>query len=283
MLTLKNRDSDIWISTQFTTQEALKATTHLAIGAHQDDLEFMAYEGIAACYQKSDLWFTGITVTDGRGSSRVGPYSNISDDKMREIRREEQRRAAEVGDYAAQFQLDYQSSAVKGPDRDKVTEDIAAILQQMRPDTVYLHQPADKHDTHIAVLTASIAALRQTADHHRPQKVVGCEMWRSLDWLDDSAKVLLDCSLHPELFEQLTAVYDSQISGGKRYDHAIVGRQRANATFFDSHSPDQSELLTWGIDLTPLVQDFSLSLSDFIQNHLDQLTQDVVQRIQKYT
>ena len=49
----------------------LPLTTHLGVGAHQDDLEFMALHGILECYQRPDRWFSGIMVTDGRGSSRI--------------------------------------------------------------------------------------------------------------------------------------------------------------------------------------------------------------------
>ena len=43
MLALSNQASDFWIPQNFDLSEALGQTTHLAIGAHQDDLEFMAY------------------------------------------------------------------------------------------------------------------------------------------------------------------------------------------------------------------------------------------------
>lgn len=283
MLDLRNKASDIWIHPQFELCDALAKTTHLAIGAHQDDLEFMAYEGISECYESEDQWFTGVTVTDGRGSSRVGPYATFSDDEMRDIRRAEQRKAAECGQYAAQFQLDYTSSEVKGTERASITEDIAKVLRLMKPDTVYLHQPADKHDTHVAVMAACIEALRRTADHHIPKRISGCEMWRGLDWLADSKKIAMDFSQHPRLFEELTRIFDSQITGGKRYDNAVIGRCRANATFFDSHKPDQTELVTWGIDLTPLIQNPSLTIYDFILGHLQELTQDVASRVNRFS
>ena len=51
--------------------DAINRTTHLGIGAHQDDLEFMAFHGILACYDCTDRWFGGVTITDGRGSGAV--------------------------------------------------------------------------------------------------------------------------------------------------------------------------------------------------------------------
>ncbi|MBH54797.1 MAG: PIG-L family deacetylase [Opitutaceae bacterium] len=283
MLNLHNEKADILVIPKFELRKALQVTTHLAIGAHQDDLEFMASEGILTCFDAHDKWFTGITVTDGRGSPRIGPYSNYNDEQMRELRRQEQRNAAEIGQYAAQIQLDYKSSEVKGSNRKPAVDDLVQILKEMHPRTIYLHQPADKHDTHVAVMMASIEALRSSKDHHIPDRIIGCEGWRGLDWLADDDKVPLDSSKHPALFQKLTQQFDSQISGGKRYDLAVQGRLRANATFFDSYSPDQGELIAWGIDLKPLVLDPSLSMENFIFGHLNQLTQDVTERIRKFS
>ena len=280
MLALSNQASDFWIPQNFDLSEALGQTTHLAIGAHQDDLEFMAYEGIFACYHSDEKWFTRITVTDGRGRSRMSPYSKYTDN---EIHRAEQRKAAEVRQYAAQLRLDYKSSEVKGNGRAAVTQDIVKVLRLMKPNTVYLHQPADEHDTHIAVMTAAIEALRLTANHHQPERIIGCEMWHGLDWLADAKKVAMDFSRYPELFKELTLIFDSQITGGKRYDQAVVSSCRSNATFYDSHSPDQTELISWGIDLTPFIRNYSLTISDFILGHLKQNTQDIEKGVQKFS
>ena len=278
-----NKDADIWLRDGLSVDEALTRTTHLGIGAHQDDLEFMAYEGIAACYDCDDRWFSGITVTDGRGSSRTGPFANLTDEEIREIRRKEQRTAAEIGHYSAQFQLDYPSSLLKGEGRPQVIGDILNVLEKARPDVVYLHQPADKHDSHIAVLRCSIEALRQTAAIHVPERVIGCEVWRSLDWLDDSEKVAMVCDAYPNLSAKLYAVFESQIAGGKRYDLAVEGRRRANATMFDSHGSDIYQSVAWGIDLKPLVVNPDLSIEAFILEKIGRLSQDVKDRVQKYS
>ncbi len=92
---------------------ALRRTTHLAISAHQDDIEIMAVDGILKCYGKSDQWFTGVVVTDGAGSPRAGLYKDFSDEQMRQIRVVEQKKAAMVGGYAAQALLDFPSAIVK--------------------------------------------------------------------------------------------------------------------------------------------------------------------------
>lgn len=260
---------------------ALKRTTHLAIGAHQDDLEIFAYHGISECYGQRDKWFTGVTVTNGAGSSRVGVYENYTDDEMTQVRVEEQNKAAFVGDYAAQFQLDYASSEVKDTQNSAATEDLTKILKSAAARTVYLHNPADKHDTHIAVLAKSIAALRALPDNFKPEAVYGCEVWRDLDWMLDGDKSVLDCSKYQNMANSLVALYDSQISGGKRYDLATAGRRLANATYFDSHSSDDATALTWAMDLTPLVQDASLSIKDYTLSYIDRFREDVASKLDR--
>ena len=49
--------------------------------------------------------FTGVVVTDGRGSPRDDLYKDYTDEEMRLVRFKEQRKAAVVGEYAAQVIL----------------------------------------------------------------------------------------------------------------------------------------------------------------------------------
>ena len=116
--------------------------------------------GIAACFGRGDRWFTGVTVTDGGGSVRAGKYADHTDDEIIEVRRLEQRKAALVGEYACQVQLMYPSSDIKKPDNEGVIADLRAVLETARPQVVYLHNPADRHDTHVAAFCRALSALR---------------------------------------------------------------------------------------------------------------------------
>jgi LmbE family N-acetylglucosaminyl deacetylase len=263
--------------------KALARTTHLCLAAHQDDIEIMAYHGIAECYGRKDCGFTGVVVTDGAGSPRTGPFARYTDDEMKAVRRDEQRRAAKLGKYSAAIQLAHPSRVVKDAKTDVVRTDLTAILRACRADVVYLHNPADKHDTHVAVFLRCLEALRALPKRHRPKQVLGCEVWRNLDWLVDTDKVLLDDSPKPALAAKLIGAFQSQIAGGKRYDLAIAGRRLANATFHTSHAADRAAAVTWAMDLTPLVQDDQLSVEQFTLAHLERLRSDVQARLQKFT
>ncbi|MEI6280081.1 MAG: PIG-L family deacetylase, partial [Verrucomicrobiae bacterium] len=234
------------------TPEPLGRITHLGIGAHQDDLEFMTFHGILACFRSREKWFGGVTCTDGAGSSRAGDYADFTDEEMQRVRIREQEAAAVVGNYGAMIQLGYPGSAVKSSSDPSLKNDLLQILTATRPDVVYTHNPADKHDTHIGVFVATIQALREMPSADRPKAVYGCEVWRGLDWMPDKEKVVHHVATHENLAAALNGVFDSQIAGGKRYDLATLGRRRANATFFESHAVDECESVAFAMDLTPL-------------------------------
>ena len=147
-----NPDADFFVPDGTPQEAALKRTTHLCVSAHQDDIEIMAQAGIAECFEAEGKFFTGVVATDGAGSPRAGPFAACSDVQMQVVRRTEQRRAAAIGKYNLQIQLAHPSGAVKIPGEPEVLADLAAIFGGARPEVVYLHNPADKHDTHVALL-----------------------------------------------------------------------------------------------------------------------------------
>ncbi len=264
-----------------TGPDALSRTTHLGIGAHQDDLEFMAFHGILACYDRTDRWFGGVTITDGRGSSRTGPFKDWTDDQIAAERIREQDAAAVIGQYSFMAQLGFGSAAVRNAQQTAVRDDLRRILEASRPEAVYLHNLADKHDTHVGCALRCIEAIRQMPKADRPKRVYGCEVWRDLDWLVDSEKTPMPISARPELARTLNEVFATQIAGGKRYDLAVLGRRTANATFSNAHSTDQESAMQWAMDLTPLVHDDNLDPIAYTVGFIDRLKADVTARLRK--
>ena len=260
---------------------ALARVTHLGVGAHQDDLEFMAFHGIVACFHSTTDWFGGVTCTNGSGSARTGAYADFTDEQMMAVRCKEQDQAAIVGRYGAMVQLDHPSKVVKDPADAALKDDLKAILAASKPRVVYTHNPADKHDTHIGVVVALLQAVRELPAAERPQAVHGCEVWRNLDWMADAEKVVHDVAGHDNLAAALNGIFDSQIAGGKRYDLAVIGRRRANATFFESHGVDASDALAFAMDLTPLVHDASLDLVEYVTAFIDRFRADVATKLHK--
>lgn len=273
--------AEVYIPDDLPLEEALARTTHLCIAAHQDDIEIMAAQPILECFQQKDKWFTGVVVTDGRGSPRDNLYKSYTDEDMRLVRFKEQRKAAIVGEYAAQILLDLPSKIVKDASNPATVEDILQILHATKPQFVFTHNLADKHDTHVGVALRTVEAIRRLDPAERPERLIGCEVWRALDWMDDSAKVKMDVTEHENLQFALLGVFDSQIAGGKRYDLASMGRRRANATYFESHGVDVTTGLSYGMDLTPLIQDTSLDPRTLVESLIQSFAQDVTDRLKR--
>lgn len=275
--------ADIFIPDGTSEKKAFERTTHLSIVTHQDDLEILAFHGIKECYKNSQNWFTGIVVGDGAGSARAGRYAKYSDAQMRETRREEQRAAARMGEYSAVVQLDYSSSEIKSSSsKASIEGDLEKILTECRAKTVYLHNPCDSHDSHVAVLRRCVQALRKLPKELQPLQLWGCEVWRDLDWLTGSDKKLLPVSEHHELQHKLCEVFDSQVSGGKRYDLATLARRKAHATFSASHEVDVETGITLAMDLMPLLKNSNLSIVDFAIGQIQNFQNDVKERLEKF-
>lgn len=261
---------------------ALKRTTHLGVGAHQDDLEIMAIDGILKCFKAQDGFFAGVTVTDGRSSARAGLYAQLSDEEMKTVRYLEQQKAATIGNYSAQVMLGYTSSQIKDKRNQKLQNDLEKIIARTSPKIIYTHNLADKHPVHIAVAMSVINAIRNLDVNCLPERVYGCEVWRDLDWLSDEEKVIFDCSDHVNLQAALLGVFDSQINGAKRYDTAVIGRRLANATFYEPFETDQYTHLVYAMDLTPLIKDKKLEIAEFVCEKIMNFKKDVSEKIRAY-
>ncbi len=278
---LNKPQAEWFIPDQKPIDEAVKRTTHMSIAAHQDDIEIMAYDGIVQCFGRDDKWFFGVVATDGSGSAREGIYKNYTDAEMIQIRKLEQKKAAFIGEFGALALLDYPSKEMKDPMNTDIVDEFAKLLLLAKPDVLYTHNLADKHDTHIGVTTKVIKAIRKLDKKDRPQKLYGCEVWRDLDWMVDQEKVEFDVSSHPNIAAALVEVFDSQIIGGKRYDLATAGRRLSNATYATSHKVDRSQAMSYAMDLTPLIEDDHLDITTYITDYIDRFKKDVHDRIQK--
>ncbi len=273
--------AEIFVPDGLLTDEALARTTHMAIAAHQDDVEVMAYDGILKCFQSDDKWFCSVVVTNGSGSPRDNLYRDYTDAAMRAVRRVEQKKAAVVGEYGAQVLLDYPSAAVKDGTNQDPVQDFVRLLTATQPQIVYTHNLADKHDTHVGVTLKVIEAIRRLPEAARPQHLYGCEVWRDLDWMVDQDKIAFDCSAHPNLQLALIGVFDSQISGGKRYDLATMGRRRAHATYHTPHGTDVTTGTIFAMDLTPLIKDPDKDILAYVQGFINRLARDVTDRLER--
>ncbi len=276
-MNLRKEGAEIFVPDGTPVAESLARATHMGIGAHQDDLEIMAYDGILRCFGQDDAWFLGVICTNGSGSPRDGLYGDYTDEMMMDVRRAEQKKAAVIGEYAAQALLNYSSKELRDPDNPDPRADLVDLLRAARPRFVYTHNFADKHTTHIGTVSRVVEAIRELDAGERPEALWGCEVWRDLDWLLDDEKVQFDIEGHENLEMSLLGVFDSQDLGGKRYDLATLGRRRAHATYAESHETDVTTAMIFAMDLTPLVEDDDLDVREFVKGHIDRFAAAVVE------
>lgn len=260
-------------------QQALARTTHLGIGAHPDDLEFMGWHPILQCLHHEQNHLTGVITSDGRSSSRTGMYARYSDDQMVQVRLREQQHAAVSGEYAATLSLMYEETGavMGGQDSEPLIADLMEVIRQTQPRVVFTHNLCDRHPHHVIVVLAVVEALRRL--EYLPDEFYGGEAWRGLDWMNPSDRLQFDVSEHQNLTSALMGVYDSQITGGKRYDQATAGRKRANATYADPFHSDDSSALEFAMDLMPLLKDPTLKPEDYAETFIQNFLRDVRTRL----
>ena len=90
----RNEGAEVFIPDSKLPEEGIARTTHMAVAAHQDDIEIMAYHGIQECFGNNEAWFTGVTLTNGADSPRNGIYEDCNGEEMSNVRRLEQKKAA---------------------------------------------------------------------------------------------------------------------------------------------------------------------------------------------
>jgi LmbE family N-acetylglucosaminyl deacetylase len=277
----KSKDVEIFVPDGVMSPDCYNRTTHLAIAAHQDDIEIMAADGILKCFKSAEDWFGGVVLTDGVGSARTGMYSSCDDFRIKRIRALEQKKASYVGEYSVLFMLNNSSFKTKESDNKEIIDDIKEILIHTTPKVLYTHSLFDKHETHVATTIKVIQALRSLPSAHRPRKVYGCEVWGSLDWLVDEHKIVFDLRNHGNLLSSLVSLYDSQINDGKEYDTAIIGRRKANAIFHNTQDIREATSAAFAMDLSVLVQDEHIDIKEYAIKYIKEFKNDVSERLMK--
>ena len=255
MLKLSRPAAEVFIPDGTSWEAACARVSRLVVAAHADDVEIMAWHALLHADELAVVIVTGGSAT----------------------RLHEQKRAASFGNYAAVIWLDHASAEVKQGPHAALASDLNAVLSAIRPGWVYTHNPADRHDTHVAVAGHTVRALR--ANPASVERVLGCEVWRALDWLQPEDKVTLDVSSVEGRAMPLIGVFQSQLGGDKRYDLAAAGRKRANATFLDPYAADAAAAVEYAMDLTPLVRDPTLDIARWTVELVERFARDVEARL----
>ncbi|MCC5951831.1 MAG: PIG-L family deacetylase [Acidimicrobiia bacterium] len=242
--------------------QVLVDATDVAVVAHPDDLELLLGTVVATCAADAERSLVGIVCTDGAGSVGVDGAPTGSQE-LAALRATEQRAAAELGGHTV-LMLGHSSATMLDPARrSAVVDDLVAVMGSCRPATVHTHALVDRHATHVAVALLTIDTVRALpSTTPPPTSLLGIEGWSSLDWLADSDLVELP-GRNDDLTIRMARCFTSQLTH-KRYDLAMQGRWRANATFRHHDAPDDVAELALALDMTPLLADPDLAPAEFL-------------------
>jgi LmbE family N-acetylglucosaminyl deacetylase len=280
--------------TSTTKKDVLNKSSSLVIVAHQDDIEIAAANLIAALRHSNEQYVTGIVTTDGARAPRSGKYADYTDPQMAAERIVEQNKAAELGNFGV-FQLGHPTPSVlartgEGSEFETLVQEIQAVIMRTKPEIIYVHSPLDGHPTHNATTAATFEALKRLPpEFEMPKQIIGCEVWRGLDWLPNTKdypltqKLLctIDMSGAVDCFKEIIACHQTQIVGGTDYERTVVSRWQANV-MANPHKTtvDAPQYIALGLDLTEFVQQLREGKAT-VDSYFQPLVQEFVVAAQK--
>jgi len=256
---MKLKHADIYYPT--TRKEG--PVKYLTICSHPDDNEIMAYEAIKRGYRSRKYSFACVVATNGTHCPKSGMYETYTDKGMEITRRKEAKKAAEIGRYNSVYFLKYESEEMKDVENNDIINDIAEIIKELHPRVIYTHSLIDKHPTNVSTAIKVIYAIRSLPKSLQPKQVFGCEEYGDLDWVKGKRKVAFNISKNEKLQRSLINVYKSQIES-KDFVRSSIGRRLSNATFDNYSTPDKRKMLSYALDLTPLIRKSDASIKKYV-------------------
>lgn len=237
--------------------------SHLAIGAHPDDVEIFAFNAIQQCYKSEDKHFAAVICSNGSGAPAYGKFKEKSKNEIVQIRNEEQQKAAQIGQYTGLVHFNQESETLKQGNAVFI-KDLKVLLEFLKPEYIYTHSPFDDHKTHRCTLRACLQALKMIEDKSWLKGLFACEVWGSLDWLPKQYKYVLGENKSEDLqMRLLECFYSQNIGSQKRYDLGTIGRKLGNATFFESDKGNQYTHQSYAIDLSSVIKQDNVDVSNY--------------------
>jgi LmbE family N-acetylglucosaminyl deacetylase len=233
----------------------------VVISPHPDDDVLGAGGVMIEAAEKGRAVFS-VTVTDGRGSPRKGPA--ISDEEMAERRQKESMAALKVVGAAGGFYFRRRSLDLEGEGGKEVEKDLKGLFEWLTPGEVYLPAPYERHKTHQKVTRLTIEALRSSAASI--PFLSGYSLWGGFG--GEKKRWVRDIS--PNIRKKVEAVlaHSTQIAY-KNYQQGILGRNNADAIFWDSHDIQRASFVEIFLDMTELLERKDMSLDQFIREDVE--------------
>lgn len=251
---------------------ALRNAKQLSAGAHPDDAEIMAGPMMLKASEENQ-WLT-LILTNGAASNNSlnEEFKDLTPEELTLRRQREQRQASAYAKVPL-IMCKFPSPAVTGDMGEEtlagVRETLSKLFASMTSlETVYAHQPFDKHATHKVSFARTIEALRTLSDERlNAIEVKGMEVWGSLDVCDHRIrKIQIRNKQILRDWQTLIAFYESQIAGqGRDYSLATIERAQGHAGYqTHPHGANPAEALLLAAELSDLVRDKECSLYEML-------------------
>ena len=149
--------------------EPLQPKVVLGVAAHPDDLEFSAAGSVARWVNEGATVYYFILTDASKGTSD----RSLTREQLRDMRRDEQRQAAQILGVKEVFFADYEDGTLECTPQ--VKKDIARMIRKLQPDTVICMDPSAiyyanfgmiNHPDHRAAGQATLDAVYPLARDH---------------------------------------------------------------------------------------------------------------------
>jgi len=229
----------------------------LVVAPHPDD-DVIGAGGTMALLAQAGKQVFSVYVTDG--SSFPGSALRGTTEQRVALRQREALAALKVVKAKGGIFLKGSSRAVEHALRD--------VLRFFMPESICVPVPFDTHPTHHAVLQITLRALRSMRNYF--PELWGYAVWGGI--FSTRGFKIVDISAVVELKRKAIRMHKSQIAY-KAYDAGILGRNRYEAVFSETHKPARHSYVEGFLDMQELVTNRRLSLSTFTKKILGHLYQ----------
>lgn len=233
----------------------------VVISPHPDD-DILGAGGVMIEAAEKGRAVFSVIVTDGRGSPRKGPP--ISDEDMVALRQKESMAALKVVGAAGGFYFLKPNSGLEGEEGKKVGGDLRELFEWLRPSEVFLPAPYERHRTHIRCTRLTLEALRSSSGL-RPS-LLGYSLWGS--FFGEKKRVVRDITPFVRKKVEAVLAHTTQIAY-KNYQQGILGKNNAEAIFWESQEVQKATFVETFLDMTELLERKDLSLEDFIRQDVE--------------
>jgi LmbE family N-acetylglucosaminyl deacetylase len=235
----------------------------LIVAPHPDD-DVIGAGGTMALLAQAGKQVFSVYVTDG--SSFPGAASWGTTKQIIALRQREALAALKGVKAKGGIFLKGSSKKMKNKSSKDIEHALRDVLRFFMPESICVPVPFDTHPTHHAVLQITLRALRSMRNYF--PELWGYAVWGGI--FSTRGFEIVDISAVAELKRKAICMHQSQIAY-KAYDEGMLGRNRYEAVFSETHKPARHSYVECFLDMQELVANKRLSLSTFTKKMLENL------------